>query len=131
MLEETLDQVLMEFSTAGVEAVILDASINFGGYDRAARAVAARFTDRPVSVYAKEASDARAPIRTRVRVDPAKGPRFTGPVWRVTTDATVSAGEILTMALRAMPNVSHVGQPTAGALSDVMEKTLPNGWVLG
>ena len=34
------------------------------------------------------------------------------------------------MALRAMPQVTHIGEPTRGALSDVLNKTLPNGWTL-
>jgi carboxyl-terminal processing protease len=32
------------------------------------------------------------------------------------------------MAMRALPNVTHVGQRTRGSLSDVLTKRLPNGW---
>ena len=34
------------------------------------------------------------------------------------------------MAMRALPNVTHVGQKTRGALSDELSKSLPNGWSL-
>ena len=34
------------------------------------------------------------------------------------------------MSLRALPNVTHVGETTRGALSDVLSMTLPNGWEL-
>jgi carboxyl-terminal processing protease len=42
----------------------------------------------------------------------------------------VSAAEIFTMAMRALPNVTHVGQTTRGSLSDQLTKRLPNGWRL-
>jgi len=64
----------------------------------------------------------------RRSVRPSDRIRFTGPVYVVTSDMTVSAGEILTIALRALPNTTHAGEPTRGALSDVLEKELPNGW---
>ena len=32
--------------------------------------------------------------------------------------------------MRALPNVTHYGEPTFGALSDILGKTLPNGWGL-
>ena len=35
------------------------------------------------------------------------------------------------MALRTLPNAILIGQPTQGALSDVLSKTLPNGWTFG
>jgi carboxyl-terminal processing protease len=33
--------------------------------------------------------------------------------------------------MKPLPNVIHVGTPTRGALSDILEKRLPNGWLLG
>ncbi|MCB1590330.1 MAG: hypothetical protein KDI56_15575, partial [Xanthomonadales bacterium] len=52
------------------------------------------------------------------------------PVYLLTSDITVSGGEILTLALRALPQVIHVGAATRGALSDILEKPLGEGWVL-
>jgi carboxyl-terminal processing protease len=48
----------------------------------------------------------------------------------MTSNVTVSAAEIFTMAMRALPNVTHVGQTTRGSLSDVLTKRLPNGWTV-
>jgi carboxyl-terminal processing protease len=56
--------------------------------------------------------------------------RYLGPVYLVTSDVTVSAGEVFTLYMRALPNVTHVGATTRGALSDMIEKPLPNGWSL-
>jgi carboxyl-terminal processing protease len=33
--------------------------------------------------------------------------------------------------MRALPQVTHLGQPTSGAFSQILEKELPNGWTIG
>jgi C-terminal processing protease CtpA/Prc len=35
------------------------------------------------------------------------------------------------LAMMALPNVTRVGTPTYGVLSDGLPKTLPNGWTVG
>ncbi|MFB3070255.1 MAG: S41 family peptidase, partial [Gemmatimonadales bacterium] len=38
--------------------------------------------------------------------------------------------EIFTLAMRALPHVTQVGRATRGALSDEINKPLPNGWLM-
>lgn len=64
-------------------------------------------------------------------VEPHDGPRFDGPVVVMVSGSTVSAAEIFTLAMRELPNVTVVGQPTSGELSDILSRTLHNGWSLG
>ncbi|MBL1435421.1 MAG: hypothetical protein COB08_004400 [Rhodobacteraceae bacterium] len=123
-----LDEIMISFAEANVSAVIVDASINFGGSDFMGREIAARFADRQRLAYTKAAFDTAGAPETSVYVVPSARPSFDGPVYLMTTDSTVSAGETMTMALSALPNVTHVGQPTNGSLSDVLSKVLPNGW---
>lgn len=125
-----LEPAFAAFKRAEVEAVIVDLSINYGGYDYISRAVAGRFTDTASPAYTKQAMDDPRLEPETVMVEPASGSRFTGPVYVITSDVTVSGGETLTLALRALENVTHVGQRTRGALSDMLFKTLPNGWRL-
>lgn len=125
-----MEEALHLFEETDVRAVVLDLSVNYGGFDFVSRAIAERFAEERTHAYTKYAGDADDPIRTRVMLNPSSGTRFEGPVYVVTSNVTISAGEILTMALRALPNVTHVGEPTRGALSDVLDKTLPNGWEL-
>ncbi|MCP3143198.1 S41 family peptidase [Pyxidicoccus xibeiensis] len=120
-----LDEALTSFQ--GARAVIVDVSNNRGGHDRVARELASRFTDGRHLAYAKRPFQADVPPQA-FHVEPATGPRFTGPVYLLTSDITVSAGEIFTLSMRALPNVTHVGTATRGALSDVLVKPLPNGW---
>ncbi|WP_297515219.1 S41 family peptidase [uncultured Caulobacter sp.] len=126
-LDAVLDEALAAF--AGAKAVIVDVSNNRGGYDTLSLRVAARFVDQPRAAYSKVAVGAKAAPQA-VRVEPASGPRFTGPVWLVTSDITVSAAETFTLMMKASPNVRQVGTTTRGAFSDQLAKPLPNGWLL-
>lgn len=130
ILETALEDALARFEQAKVRAVIIDASMNHGGHDFISRAMASRFAAQETPAYVKYAADADDPYRTDVAIVPSEGRRFTGPVWLLTSDITVSAAEILTLSMRALPNVVHAGGTTRGAFSDILEKTLPNGWVL-
>lgn len=127
-INAVLDDALTLFAQSGAEAVIIDLSLNFGGYDEAAVAIASRFAAAQVVAYSEYPADAAAPVPFVRTITPASGPSFTGPLYVVTSDMTVSAGEIMTLALRALPQTIHVGAPTRGAFSDVLEKQLPNGW---
>ena len=125
VLDEALDQAMAAFSD--VKAVIVDVSVNDGGEDALARAIAARFAETRTRAYSKYAGDAREPAPQDIYIEPDEL-RYTGPVYLLTSNVTVSAAEVFTMAMRALPNVTHVGQTTRGALSDVLTKKLPNGW---
>lgn len=124
-LDAALDEAFTAF--AGAKAVIVDVSNNRGGYDTISRVIAGRFTDQPRQAYSKVAVGAKAASQV-VTVEPANGPRFTGPVYLVTSDITVSAGETFGLMMKALPNVKHVGGVTRGAYSDQLPKPLPNGW---
>lgn len=126
-LDAVLDEALAAF--AGAKAVIVDVSNNRGGYDTISQHVAARFAEQPRLAYSKVAVGAKAPPQP-LRVEPASGVRFTGPVYLVTSDVTVSAGETFTLMMKSLPNVKQVGGTTRGAFSDQLPKPLPNGWLM-
>jgi carboxyl-terminal processing protease len=125
-LGRALDEAMALFE--GARAVIVDVSMNDGGEDVLARAVAARFAAKRTLAYSKYAGDAPGATPQAIYLEPAVAPRYLGPVYLLTSNVTVSAAEILTMAMRALPNVTHVGQATRGSLSDMLAKRLPNGW---
>jgi carboxyl-terminal processing protease len=125
-LDEALDRAMAMF--AGASAVIVDVSLNDGGFDTVARRIAGRFAAERTLAYSKYAGDAKGDTPQAIYVEPSDRERFTGPVYLITSDITVSAAEIFTMAMRALPNVTHLGGTTRGSLSDVLTKPLPNGW---
>ena len=126
-LDAVLDEAFSAF--VGAKAVVVDVSNNRGGYDTISRRIAARFTAQPRVAYAKVPVGAKAPLQT-IRIEPSGAVGFTGPVYVVTSDITVSAGETFTLMMKALPNVTQVGATTRGAFSDQLPKPLPNGWTL-
>jgi len=125
-LDRALDQALSEFRM--LPGVIVDVSNNRGGYDAISRHIAARFASRPTRVYAKRPAGTREPWQVLAIAPPGDRPRYTGPVWLVTSDVTVSAGESFVMAMRALGNVRHIGGKTRGDLSDEIPKQIAGGW---
>lgn len=126
-LDAVLDEAMAAF--VGARAVVVDVSNNRGGYDSISRRIAARFTDQPRIVYVKVPVGGKASPQV-IRVEPSGAVAFTGPVYVVTSDITVSAGETFTLMMKALPNVTQVGGITRGAFSDQLPKPLPNGWTL-
>ncbi|RYZ41403.1 MAG: peptidase [Myxococcaceae bacterium] len=127
-LEPVLDEAMAAF--AGATAVIVDVSNNRGGHDVVARVIAARFADRPRLAYSKWAHGAKDVPPQAFPLERTSRPAFHGPVHLVTSDITVSAGEVFTLTMRALPQVRHVGTRTRGSFSDVLVKPLPNGWTV-
>jgi carboxyl-terminal processing protease len=116
-------------SLRGVKGVVIDLRYNGGGEDAVALAIAGFFTDRPVPAYTKRAYfDGKLTAPYPVIVRPEAGERLAVPIVFLTSDMTVSAGEVFVLDLKALPHRTQIGQPTRGSLSDRLEKVLPNGW---
>jgi len=127
-LEQTLDRAMTLFRNAS--AVIVDVSMNDGGHDTIARSIATRFVAEPTIAYSKYAGDSPTEKPQPVYLLPSAKPRYTGPVYLLTSHATLSAGEVFVLAMRALPNVTQIGEATNGSFSDALVKPLPNGWTL-
>lgn len=130
VLSRTLDRAITLFNNQQVKAVVLDLSINFGGHSFPATDIAARFTQEKVWGFSKRAYDAVGLDDTPIYISPSNKPSYRGPVYILAANTTVSGGEELVLALRAIPKVTFVGERTRGALSDILDKSLPNSWTL-
>jgi len=115
----------------GARSLILDVRDNTGGSRNLALSVAGRFASREqVFGYIRLRNGPKHTDFTdfiEQRVKPA-GQRFTGPVTVLTNRRTMSAGEDLVLALRALPGVTVVGDTTAGATGAPIPRELANGW---
>ncbi|MEM9404889.1 MAG: S41 family peptidase [Acidobacteriota bacterium] len=126
-VKQWVGRVLRDLSDT--ETLIVDVSLNGGGMDEVSLAIAGHFADERTFVYSKSALGAEGVPAQKIYVEPL-GKRYSKPVTLLTSHVTVSAAETFTMAMRALPTVTHRGEATRGALSDVLEKVLPNGWSL-
>lgn len=111
------------------KGLIVDIRWNSGGYDEVGYAYAGFFTDAPVPVGDKRTQIAQGSFTdpTPLIIAPQPG-ALDLPVVLLTSPVTVSAGETFAMAMAEMPNVTLMGKPTSGAISDMIERHLPNGW---
>ncbi|MFG2998255.1 S41 family peptidase [Streptomyces sp. NPDC048340] len=136
-LDRALDTVFTAERTARLRGLVIDLRINGGGHDALGLQLAARLTDHPYFAYAKRVRNDPADATRFTRpqplyVQPARAPRYTGPIAVLTGGSTMSAGETFTQALLDRPGRTvRIGQPTQGVFSDVLGRTLPNGWQLG
>jgi carboxyl-terminal processing protease len=129
VLQTTLDQVMEYFRS--VEAVVVDVRFNTGGYDENSIMIANRFADRRRLAFTKKAVYGKGfTEKQEFYIHPQGNFQFTGPTFLLTSERTVSAAEIFVICMMAYPHVTRVGGITAGALSNVLTKHLPNGWDL-
>jgi|SoiMethySBSTD1v2_1073268.scaffolds.fasta_scaffold91174_3 peptidase S41-like protein/tricorn protease-like protein len=134
-LEEALDAIFAAASSW--VGLVIDVRINGGGSDPYGLAIASRLTSTEYVAYAKQArSDPQNASRwTDTQpsvVRPTTKPSFRGPVVELTGILSVSAAETFTQALlKRTPHIVRIGEPTQGVFSDVLGRTLPNGWRFG
>ncbi len=107
------------------EAIIIDVSFNFGGYDATALTIASYFTDIPVWSHTSQVyNNGEFYDEDNVVVYPADSIRFTKPVYVLMTDISRSAAEGFAMMMSALPNVKLVGTNTLGTLSGMLGKSI-------
>jgi hypothetical protein len=118
---------------ADVRALIIDVRDNPGGELFNAVTVAGRFADRDrtygfMRFRDGPAHDDLSPSEGQF-VSPMGPRRFSGPVAVLTNRKSASAAEAFVLAMRALPNVTVVGDSTAGASGTPLVRELPNGWM--
>jgi carboxyl-terminal processing protease len=130
LIDAAMTRVIAEFGRA--KALIVDARFSTGGYDAVALRIIGYLTHERRLAFTKKAIEGGGYTDTQeVYFEPQGKRQFTGPVYYLQSDYTVSAAEIFSLAMMALPNVTRVGTPTYGVLSDALEKQLPNGWSVG
>ena len=129
-LEKPMDIVLEHLKDT--KGIIVDVRGGYGGEDLAGQYIAGRFT-KEYHQY----------MKTRVKNGP--GPNdFTQPeFWSINQEGdfqytnsvvvlthrfTISARETFCLAMATLPQVTFVGDTTAGAFSNQINREMPNGW---
>ncbi|MBX2847438.1 MAG: S41 family peptidase [Acidiferrobacterales bacterium] len=126
-VNEAMTEILAQL--ANKSSIVIDLTTNSGGSDEIGRAVVNHFTDKKLKLYSH--STQGSPETPQTFYSEPRENAFLGKVVLYTSDHSVSAAETFTIAMKALPNVTHVGTTTRGALSDILDKTLINGWDVG
>lgn len=128
-LKEILDEVMVDLQ--GARALIVDMSLNGGGYDSLARKIAERLAHEKTLAHTKIAFRAEGVEPASYFLEPSPDqPGFKGPVYVFQSELSASAAENFLLSILEMQNVTTVGETSLGIFSDVIRKELPNGWVL-
>lgn len=115
----------------GVKNLILDLRLNMGGDDGITLDLAGHLTEKRRLGFTKWARDGNGTTERQEKyIVPSEMTPFTGPLAVLTSSFTVSSGENLAMMLKTFPNAVVIGARTSSVHSDVLEKTLPNGWLV-
>jgi len=128
--EGNLDEVLMYLAVC--RGLIIDIRENGGGDLTNAEKLAARFTNEKTLVgyiqhkTGKGHSDFSS-MEPRY-LEPASGLRWQKPVVLLTNRHVYSAANEFTMYMRALPQVTIVGDHTGGGAGMPFSSSLPNGW---
>jgi C-terminal processing protease CtpA/Prc len=119
-----------------LDGLVIDVRLNAGGDDPLGIEIASRLTAKKYLAYSKAARcnrDLDVPVQFTAEqptwIVPSTRPGFKGKIALLIGPDTASAGETFTMALMGRePHVTRIGLNTQGVFSDVLNRTLPNGW---
>lgn len=126
-LEGALDNCLQDIQDSA--GLIIDVRTNNGGHDFLSMAIASRFVSTEQLAFSKQARQGNGKAELQnVYIQPRGNLQYLKPVVLLTSNSTVSAAEVFTLMMRSLPQVTVVGEATQGALSDVLERKLPNGF---
>lgn len=134
-LDVALDEILA--AAAPLPGLVIDVRVNRGGSDPYGVQIAERLSGEPYVAFVKRArNDAERPESWTepqpTTVSSSARPNFRKAVVELIGPDTVSAGETFTMALMGRrPRILRVGADTQGVFSDILVRSLPNGWRFG
>ncbi len=128
--EATINEALKDLEDT--KGLIIDVRFNDGGQDQVALNYVRHFMSQPQVVYSKfSGSGAWATPKKEVNLDPQSDNIYLKPTAVLVSGDTVSAAELFTIAISSLPQVTIIGEPTAGALSDVLVKRLTSDILFG
>jgi CubicO group peptidase (beta-lactamase class C family) len=117
----------------GAKGFVVDVRHNGGGDDRVGQAIASRFVmaSQPYMTVEMRRIGRVPPVfldPVEWRLAPAGPVQHTGPIVLLVNSRSISAAENFAVAMRTVPQVTIMGETTAGVMADVVTKPLPNGW---
>ena len=125
-ISKVMDAVMQDLKET--KHIIIDVRFNGGGQDVVALEILRRFnSDRKQIAIKKARHNNGYTIKTPIYLEPAKQP-YTKPVYLLTSQQSASATDMMALSAMELNNLKRIGSHTNGAISDALQKKLPNGW---
>jgi len=126
-LNKTLDSAFKDLYNT--DAIILDVRFNGGGFDEIGMEIMRRFNPIKHEIFTKKAKHGNGFTKINhvylERIEKA----YTNPVYLLTSKLSASATEIMVLSSLNLKHITRIGGATEGVFSDMLSKTLPNGWM--
>lgn len=128
-MNDALDSILENLSAT--DALIIDVRFNGGGKDELGMAVLERLNAKEKVVFTKKGKmgDGYTPVNAVIQT--ASENPYAKPVFLLIGPESASATEIMALSAMSMSNITRVGSKTEGVFSDILDRSLPNGWEFG
>lgn len=128
-ISNSLDSIMKTLKAT--DALIIDVRFNGGGKDEVGMAVLERLNNEEKTVFTKKGKhgDGFTPVNEVVQT--ASENPYDKPVYLLISTESASATEIMALSSLSLPNITRIGSRTEGVFSDILDKTLPNGWEFG
>jgi len=125
-ISSIMDNVMDDLWTT--KFIIIDVRFNGGGQDEVGLEVLRRFNTNRKQIASKKARyrDHYTP-KTPIYLELSKKP-YTKSVYLLTSQQSASATDMMALASMEIIQLKRIGSHTNGAISDALQKILPNGW---
>jgi len=121
LADKAMQEIIQKL--AGTQAMVIDLRFNEGGDDQLALKLVSHFNPQSRIIGTK---GLRTGAQETLTLSATTNP-YLKPLMVLTGGMTVSAGEVMALALQSLPQATLIGEPTHGSLSNSLERTLPNG----
>ncbi|WP_027395801.1 S41 family peptidase [Aquimarina latercula] len=125
-ISKLMDTIMQDLKETNY--LIIDVRFNGGGHDVVSLEILRRFNSVRKQIAVKKARhNNKYTIKTPIYLEAAQNP-YTKPVYLLTSQQSASAADMMALSSMELDNLKRIGSHTNGAISDALQKTLPNGW---
>jgi len=125
-IRNTMNNVMNDLKDT--KHIILDVRFNGGGNDEVSLEILRHFNPSKKLVASKKARLGNSYTKTTPIYLGTSNKAYTKPVFLLTSQQSASATDMLALSSLELNNFWRIGSHTQGAVSDALQKKLPNGW---
>ena len=125
-INNIMDKVMEDLKDT--KYIIIDVRFNGGGQDVVSLEILRRINADRKKIASKKARHNDGYTKhTPIYLEAAKNP-YTKPVYLLTSQQSASATDMMSLSSMELKQLKRIGSHTNGAISDALQKSLPNGW---